>query len=187
MEFLKEILNKILSLLPQLHCLKPYERGIKITLGKHLKEVGPGAYFIWPIIHDLVYMDVQECVVDLRVQSVWTCDGHELAVSGGIRYAIKDVVKAICNIQDINIALANIALGTIVEFVNQRSLESCHNLVLLKDEILKGLRKEARGWGTQINDIYITDMGKTRNLRLLHSTDTRPGSVASFAALNIQG
>lgn len=112
-------------------------------------------------------MEVQTQVVDLRGQSVHTKGGKHIIVSGAIQYSIKDVYKAIFNVQDVDRSLETLALGVILEYVNKRTLKECQEVTNLKKEILKGIKDAAQGWGVKVERIYITDLDESRNIRLI--------------------
>jgi len=112
-------------------------------------------------------MEIQTQVVDLRSQSVRTKNGQSAIVSGAIQYSIKNVTKAIINVQDVDKALETLAIGIILEFVKNKTLDECQDIKALKEEILKGIKNAAQGWGLKIERIYITDLDKARNIRLL--------------------
>jgi regulator of protease activity HflC (stomatin/prohibitin superfamily) len=118
-------------------------------------------------------MDTPTQVVDLRVQSAMTSDSKDMAVGGALQYRITDIQKAICDVQDLDKSLATIGLGIITEFVNSRTVEDCcHNIPQLKEDILRGVRDASRGWGVKIERVFVTDIGHTRNIRLLTSNNT---------------
>ena len=171
MQWLTEVLKGITDFIPRISTLQPWEAGVRTTLGKHKKAIGPGWYVYWPTIQEIHYMEIQPQIVDLRVQSVWTSDGHDLAISGGVRYRISDAMKAFTNIQAVDAAIQNVSLGIIAEYVNARTMADCHDIVNLKGEILKGLRDDCQGWGVKVERVYITDIGRTRNIRLLHHNE----------------
>jgi len=177
MDWLREIFDKILSLFPQCFIIAPYEAGIRITFGKRVKALEAGWYIIWPLIQRLVWMEVQSQVVDLRNQSIRTIDGHELIVSGAVQYKIVDIEKAIINIQDVDKSIETLSLGIIMDFISTKVIEDCKSMESLKKEILKGLRDAASGWGLKIEKVYITDLGRTKNLRLLLNKEGNNGSI----------
>lgn len=167
MEWLQRIFDKILSVFPMVHILTTYEAGVRFTFGKYPKKLGPGWYILWPLFQRIVWQEVQTQIVDLRNQSIRTSDSRDVVVSGAIQYNIYDMMKATCNVQNVDAALETLALGIILEYVNSRTLKECHDIKALKAEVLKGLRDCARGWGVKIEKVYITDLGVARNLRLL--------------------
>jgi regulator of protease activity HflC (stomatin/prohibitin superfamily) len=166
MEWLKELFEKLLSVFPKIFIVAPYEAGVRITFGKRLRPKKSGWYIIWPLIQRFVWMEIQTQVVDLRVQSVRTKDDKDIVISGAIQFTIKDIEKAIINIQDIDKAIETVALGIIVDFIHSKTLQECSDVDNIKVEILKGLRDVVRNWGVKIERVFITDFGKGRNLRL---------------------
>lgn len=167
MEWLKKLFDKLLSVFPCILILAPYEAGIRITFGKRCTAKSSGWYLYWPLIQRMIWMEIQTQVVDLRTQSVRTQDNHDIIISGAIQYSIKDIEKAIVNVQDVDKSLETLSLGIILDFVRGKSLKDCQDLDVLRLEILKGLKDAAKGWGLKIEKIFITDLGRTRNLRLL--------------------
>jgi len=171
MEWLKELFDKILSIFPQIYILTPYEAGIRITLGKRVKAKSAGWYLIWPLFQRFVWQEIQPQIIDLRNQSIRTIDGHELIVSGAIQYKIVDIKNSILNVQNVDKAVQTTCLGMVVDFMTTKTMRECQNLENLKTEILRGLRIASKGWGLKIEKIFITDLGKTRNIRLLSNED----------------
>jgi len=167
MDWLKEIVNRLLSVFPSVVILAPHEAGVRITLGKHIKSLGAGIYVFWPMIQRILWIEIKTQVNDLRVQSCWTSDGKNVAVGGAIMYYIKDARKALLEVQDFDKSLNAMATGIILEFVNKRTLDDCRDIEKLKAEILKGIKADAQGWGLQIQRVYINDIGSAINVRLL--------------------
>jgi len=172
MDWLKDIINRLLSIFPRIWICSPAEAGVLITIGKHTSIKEAGWYIFWPLIQRVVWMEIKTQVVDLRTQSVRAKCGTSVAVSGAIQYRVIDVKRAILDVQDVDKSLSTLALGIILEFVKRRSLDECMNIEELKGEILKGIREAATGWGLKIEKIYITDLDKARNIRLLTNKTT---------------
>ncbi len=167
MEWLRELISKIFAWLPRLYYITPDASGIRITLGKYYKLKGPGWYIYWPIVHEMSVISIMPQVKDLRGQSLFTKDMENVLISGAVTYRIIDASKAILSVQDYDKSLMNTALGTITEFVTSKTKKECMDISALKDEILKGLREEASGWGLKIMKIAITDFGDTKNIRII--------------------
>ena len=167
MNWLKELIQQFTCFIPRPLLLSKYEAGVRITFGKWNKEVQAGWFWYVPLFQKIIYMEVQAQVVDLRGQSVQTKDGLSVIVSGAIQYSIDDIYKAVFNVQDVDKSLETLALGVILEYVKNRSLKECQDILSLKKEILSGVIDAAHGWGVDIEKIYITDLDKTRNIRLI--------------------
>jgi regulator of protease activity HflC (stomatin/prohibitin superfamily) len=151
MEWLRQILDRLLSVFPQLALVNPDEGGVRITLGKWVKLLGPGWYFYWPIIQSIPIITVTPQVKDARVQSVWTLDQVDLCVSLAIKYRVKDAQAALLKVQDYDQSLQNSALVACVEFIGEMDRD---------DLVVDGLKID-------VQDVSITDIGRTRNIRLL--------------------
>jgi regulator of protease activity HflC (stomatin/prohibitin superfamily) len=167
MQWLDKIADKIIALWPEVYQVTPYEAGVRITFGRRVKAKGAGWYLIWPIIQKFVYMEVQTQVVDLRTQSVRTADDKDVVVSGAIQYRITDIERAVCAVQCLDGSLETLALGIILDFVNKKTMKELGDIDALKGELRKGMAEACSGWGVKIERVYITDLGHTRNIRLL--------------------
>jgi len=167
MQWLNALMQWLTCFIPRPLILTDYEAGVRVTWGKWNKVVSSGLFWFIPLFQKIIYMEVQTQVVDLRGQSVHTKDGKHIIVSGAVQYSIKDIHKAVFNIQNVDQSLETLALGVILEYVNKRTLKECQEVVELKKEILKGIKDAAHGWGVKIECIYITDLDETRNIRLI--------------------
>ena len=167
MEWLQALIERLTCFIPRPTIMTVYEAGLRFTFGKYIRVITAGWFWYTPLFQRIQWMEIQTQVVDLRSQSIRTADGQSMIVSGAIQYSVKDVRKAILNVQNVDTALENLALGVLLEFVKSKTLEECHDVGALKKEILRGIKEAAQGWGLKIERVYITDLDKCRNLRLL--------------------
>ena len=65
-----------------IYTLRPCERGIQETLGKHSGSVTPGLGFQIPIVHIIRVRDVREHTTNIPAQSVITKDNVDIRVDG---------------------------------------------------------------------------------------------------------
>jgi regulator of protease activity HflC (stomatin/prohibitin superfamily) len=125
-----------------------------------------GWYVYWPLIQDCEAIKIRTQVKDLRAQSVWTLDHTEMTVSGAIRYKVSNARKAILEIFDYDDCIQALALGIIQRYIRGRVADGL-DIEELESVITKGLREESQGWGLRIEFVYITDIGRTQNFRVL--------------------
>ena len=114
-------------------------------------------------------MNISPQVVDLRPQSAMTSDSIDIAISGGIKYKVSDSRKALLDVQDYDKSMQTMALGIICEFISSHKFADLSDLSELKESILSGIREEAAGMGLKIMKVYITDIGKTTNVRMMRT------------------
>lgn len=167
MNWLKELLQSIANLIPRIWLVNPDESGVRITLGKHYKPTPPGWYVYWPIIQDPIKLTVTPQIKDIRSQSVLTPYNESFCVGGAVKYRIKDAVAAILKVQDFDQTLQALCLGIISRYFADKVNDDYSDL---EDYVVKGVKGAARGWGLDVMAVYITDLGPTRNIRLLSDT-----------------
>lgn len=172
MEWLQQVFDRFLSVFPRIQLIPPNQSAVRVTFGKHVKVLNPGWYIYWPLIQIVDWAIIKTQVVDLRAQSVGTKDKKSIVVSGAIQYSIRDIKRALLEVQDYDKSLETLALGIIFEFVSNKRFDECLNIEQLKSEILKGVREAAQGWGIKIERVYITDLDKVKNIRLLSNGTT---------------
>ena len=166
MDWLNRVFDKLLALLPMVVLIEPTEQAARITGGSRYRIIGPGWYLAWPILQKIIAMDVVTQVVDLPPQTVRTRDGHELVVSGSIRYRIADIEKALFSVVDVDKAVSTLALGVILEYVQSKTMDECADIEGIKRDLRRGLAEAVSGWGLKIECISLTDLGRVRSLRL---------------------
>ena len=169
MEWLTNLLKTLRDWLPRKYFLSPDEGGIRVTLGSRVKTLVSGWYYYWPVIQECRGIKISPQLVDLRPQSALTADVKDIVISGGIKYKVSDCRKAILDVHDYDEAVQAIALGIICEFVGLHTFENLTDLSELREAIRTGVREEATGMGLKIMKVYITDIGRTKNLRVMGS------------------
>ena len=175
MDFLTRLYEAIRKLVPRIELIQPDEAGIRVTLGTREKVLPPGWYLYWPIIQEIFFSTVTTQVQDVRCQSITSKDRRDMVVSGAIRFKITDIRKAMLEVKDCEESLIALSLGVLLSVASTMTEEELADTEKLGDNILKKIREEASGWGLKIQRVYITDLGRTRNIRLLTNDTVRIG------------
>ncbi len=175
--WLSQLLERLFAIFPRLIVIRLDEGGFRQTpklwgSGCWVTEMKPGGwYWLWPIVMEHEVCSIKTQVVDIRVQSALTKDGRDVAVGLSIRYYISDPMKALLQVHDYDQSLNTIALGVACNYIQHHNFEEIRaDAGGLRAELLSAMRKESAGWGLRITDVALTDIGRTRNLRLLNST-----------------
>ena len=167
MHWLNQLIELLLSIFPRLQFLLPNEAGIRVTLGSRVRSIGPGYWWYWPLVQQISYGCVAPQVLDLPTQTVWTKDGKQITISLTIRFSVVDIEKALLKIHDFDSALQNLARGAMAEYINQHTLEECSDLGRLMQQAEKVVQKECRGWGLNIQRLYVDQAVECPALRIL--------------------
>ena len=169
MQWLSDLIKKLTDLLPRIVLIAPDEAGIRIRpsrAGIYVRELTPGWWLEWPILIKIETIRIKTQVKDLRPQSVWTSDKHNLTISGAVRYRVRSANKALLEVWDYDQNVQAVALGIIQQYVREHELKDL-DTKQIEEETLKGVRKASEGWGLYIERVYITDIGTTYNVRFL--------------------
>ncbi len=168
-DWISGLLKCIRDFFPRMFIVCPDEGGVRITLGKRVKTLIPGWYIYWPLIQSCRSINVVPQVVDLRPQSTLTSDLQNVVISGGIKYRVSDSKKALLDVENYDKSMETLALGIICEYTTKHTLEELLDFTEFRKTITSGVRAEAEGFGLKIMQVYITDIGKTKNIRIMGS------------------
>jgi len=170
MTWLTRLIDRLLSIFPRLVVVAPDETGVRYTpgiiQGVHVTNLTPGYWIYWPLIQNIETIQCKTQVKDLRPQSVWTTDRVEMTVSGAIRYRVRSARKALLEVYDYDQNIQAVALGIIQQYIRNHILVEL-DTQQIAEEVLKGVREASAGWGLYIEKVYITDIGRTQNIRIL--------------------
>ena len=170
MTWLSQLIELLFCWVPRPYYVNPDEAGVRITLGKYVKDTVPGWYIEWPLIHGFYVMSTAIDGKRFAIQSVTTKDNVDMTVRGSALYRVTNARKAIFETNNFDDAFEIIAGGVIETFVSGKTCEELSDREALKTEIMKGLRKEAEGWGIRLMRVYIPDIGRVRNIRVMSDT-----------------
>ena len=171
-DWLNDILQRFLDLIPQPVLILPNEGGVRCNCFPWVswhRRLDPGWYIEWPLFQKIIRVEITPQVIDLRPQSVLTKDGHSMVVSGAVRYRVVNAEKAILAVQDFDDALIAVACGSIAQEIRSKVCAELMDFSGLKAGVRSDLAKESSGWGLKIESCYITDLDKSRSIRLLQN------------------
>ena len=143
-----------------IYTLKPYERGIKESLGRYTAFVMPGLGFQIPIIHLTRVRDIREHTMDIPPQAVITKDNVEIEVDGvmWVRPASDEesIKKTFYNIDDWKQAVIRLAMTNLRQEFGDLTLDDslvareriAHNL----ESVLNAFAEE---WGLRVSKVEI--------------------------------
>jgi regulator of protease activity HflC (stomatin/prohibitin superfamily) len=132
-------------------------------------EPGKWYWFIpWFMEHEVCKTPTQP--KDIRAQSAWTADGYNVTVGTSVKYYVSDPMKALLDVHDYDESLQNTVLGIVCDYVGKHELETLKSdRAELTDLLVKQVREASKGWGLKIQSVRITDIGDSKNFRLLVS------------------
>jgi len=173
MQWLINVFNKLTCWIPRICLVNPDESGVRITCGKNFSLMSPGWYIYWPLIQECQKLTTTVQVVDLREQGLTTRDNKNLAISGAVEYTVRDVTKALLQVQDVDKNLPTLCLGKIAEYIESHDFVDCTS-EKIKMELRKEIREHVNSWGLAVKHIYITDRITATAYKIMLNTTTAP-------------
>jgi len=160
------------------YTLRPYERGIRETLGKYSGFVLPGLGFQIPFIHIVRVRDVREHTMDIHPQPVITKDNVEIQVDGimWVRPTIDEesIKKTFYNIDDWKRAVIQLAMTNLRQEFGDLTLDES---LVAREKIAANLQRilntYAVEWGLTVSKVEIRLIDPPEDIkRAMHKQKT---------------
>lgn len=158
MEFL--VFIAIIILLSGIRIVQQYEQGVVFRLGKVQSDVKqPGLRLIIPIIDQLKKVNMRIQTMPIQSQNIITRDNVSIDVSAVAYYRVNGPIKSLVEIQDVAIAINQIAQTTVRNIVGQSTLdEVLSDTEKINVAIKKILDSQTEVWGVVINVVELKDI-----------------------------
>jgi regulator of protease activity HflC (stomatin/prohibitin superfamily) len=143
-----------------IYTLKPYERGIRETLGRYTGFKLPGLGFQIPIVHATRVRDIREHTMDIPPQAVITKDNVEIHVDGvmWVRPASDEesIKRTFYNIDDWKQAVIRLAMTNLRQEFGDLTLDES---LVARERIAHNLQRVlntfAEEWGLVVSKVEI--------------------------------
>ena len=121
--------------------------GLVETLGKYAGTVDAGLHFLIPFVQTIRRVDIREQVVDVPEQQIITKDNVGVTVDGIVYIQINDPKSAIYNINNVYLAVVNLAQTNLRSVLGTMSLdETLSNREIINARLLESLDRETNAW-----------------------------------------
>jgi len=146
--------------------VRPVEQGLIETLGKYSRTADQGFQWIIPFIQRMVKVNTTEVRVDIPPQEVITKDKLNAKVDAVVYYRVRDVKKAVYNVNQYNRSVVSLARTTLRAVVGKMSLSDANEK---RDVINSSVEREMsaqiekpkelkEGWGIDILRVEIQEI-----------------------------
>jgi regulator of protease activity HflC (stomatin/prohibitin superfamily) len=136
--------------------LREYERGVVFQLGRFWRVKGPGLILLFPIVQQMVRLDLRTRVLDVPSQDVISRDNVSVKVSAVIYYRIVDPEKATIQVEDFNMATSQLSQTTLRSVLGQHELDQMlAEREKLNADIQKSLDEQTEAWGIKVSNVEL--------------------------------
>jgi len=146
--------------------VRPIEQGLIETLGKYSRTAQQGFQWIIPVVQKMVKVNTTEVRVDIPPQEVITKDKLNAKVDAVVYYRVRDVKKAIYNVNEYNRSVVSLARTTLRAVVGKMSLSDANEKRdVINSSVEKEMsnqiekpKEEKEGWGIDILRVEIQEI-----------------------------
>lgn len=162
-----QLLTEFAYLLRIVTVLHEYERGVVLRLGKFHRTLAPGWHWLIPLrVEEVLTEYVTPRTTNLPVQTLTTADNVQVSVAALVTWEVSDIRKLLLEAAEHQEAMLDTSLGVVatsVMAVRWADLSSEEFARTLRSDV----KKRARRYGIKVLDVQLTDLMRTRTVRLL--------------------
>lgn len=138
---------------------REYQRGVIFRLGRTKGVMGPGLYWIIPIVDQKVQLDIRTKTVNIEPQETVTADSVTVKVNAVLYYRIMDPSLALNRVEDYQFAVYQVALTTLRSVVGQNMLDDVlqdrDKINVTVQQIVDSITEP---WGIQVERVETKDV-----------------------------
>lgn len=147
--------------------LQPFEKGVVVTLGKRVREIGPGFNFLWPLGIDEVHtINVVPTTENLSLQTLTTKNGETVVIGITVTWEVSNVRKILLEVEDHAGVVLDTCYGQLGAVVRESSWEELVDPTF-SDRACTAMRYRAGRSGIHIKGVNVTDLARCRTYRMV--------------------
>jgi regulator of protease activity HflC (stomatin/prohibitin superfamily) len=148
-----------------LRVLREYERGVMFTLGRFSRVRGPGLIFLFPLVQQIVRVDLRTIVMKVPSQDLISRDNVSVKVDAVVYFHVVDPEKSIIAVDHFASATNMLAQTTLRSVLGQHDLdEMLAERKKLNVDVQDILDSRTEAWGIQVSAVEIRDVQLSENM-----------------------
>jgi hypothetical protein len=144
--------------------VNPWERAIRVRLGRWRLLLGPGLHLKLPIADAIFSQSVRRRICSLRTQTLTTDDGKTATLGACLGYEITNLDRLYDTLHHAEDTLENLALAAFAREVRGRRADACDAAAI---EAAVQARLDFARFGVGAVEVYLTDFAFVRTYRLI--------------------
>lgn len=169
MNQIKDFFEYIFKVINIFVIIQPWEQGLIVRRGKHVRKVGKGMYFKIPYLDSVYVQEIRLRIAQLCIQTLTTKDGQTLTLNSAVGYQILDIEKLYQTLYQPDGTIANIAMAAAAGYIFQNNLSDIlpHTI---EHEVLKKLNE--KNYGLKFEYFKITNFAAVKTFRLIQDSQS---------------
>ena len=160
----QELFRNLGSLFRWWVIVAPWEQAVRVRLGKRVALLRAGCHLRIPLIDRVFRQSVRRRYITVPTQTITTLDGKTVTVSGGMGYAIRDVLTLYDTLHDAEDVVQTEVNAAVARFMSVRNLHDCLPLAI---EQAVAAAVDLSRYGLEAGDFCVTDFAVARTYRLI--------------------
>ena len=160
------IVAVVLIITSGIKIVRPYEQGIYMRLGKFVRVLNQGLNVVFPLINEVVKMDLRTEVLDVPKQEVITKDNSPVDVDAVIYIKVTDPKNAFFEVTNYRFATVNLAQTTLRSIIGDMELDE---ILSSREKINVSLRdildENTDKWGVKIEAVEIREVNPAKKVK----------------------
>ncbi|HWG91183.1 MAG TPA: SPFH domain-containing protein [Candidatus Thermoplasmatota archaeon] len=139
--------------------IQPYEQGLWIVLGKYKGKLNPGFNWVYPLISQVVKLDLRTQVIDVPRQEVITKDNSPTNVDAVVYIRVLAPDKAFFEVTNYKLATINLAQTNLRSVIGDMELdEILYNRAAINARLRDILDESTDQWGVKVEAVEIREV-----------------------------
>ena len=149
----------LFTLLRWVRQLYEYERGVVFTLGKYTDTREPGITLVFPVIQNMVKVDMRIKTAEIPRQEVMTRDNIPMLVNAVVYFKVVKPEDAIIKIEDYAFAIRQYTQAALRDVIGNSEMDF---VLTERESIAQDIKEivdsETDGWGIDVESIKIQEL-----------------------------
>ncbi|MHB8606342.1 MAG: SPFH domain-containing protein [Thermoplasmatota archaeon] len=139
--------------------VQPYEQGLWIVLGKYRGKLNPGFNWVYPLISQVVKLDLRTQVLEVPRQEVITKDNSPTNVDAIVYIRVLSPDKAFFEVTNYKLATITLAQTTLRSVIGDMELdEVLYNRAVINTKLRDLLDEATDQWGVKVEAVEIREV-----------------------------
>lgn len=158
--------------------VRPWEKGVRIRLGKTTTLLDAGWHIRIPIIDEVVIINTRLRISSVPCQTITMTDGKTVTIGGMIGFTIVDPLAAMLRLQQPENSCAALAMTALSEYILAHTTDSI-DLAEMEMTACQSLDGDETMAGIKFEFVKIVDFAVVKTYRLLQE-QWRPSTTPEY-------
>lgn len=182
------IVAVIILLMSGVRIIQPYEQGLWIVLGRYKQKLNPGFNWVYPMVSQVIKLDLRTQVLDVPRQEVITKDNSPTNVDAVIYIRIIDPEKTYFEVANYKLATMALAQTTLRSIIGDMELdEVLYNREAINTRLRDILDEATDGWGVKVEAVEIREVDPVGRVKAAMEEQTSAERTRRAAILTADG